>query len=140
MVYNMYILYSLYITMIFSSDIDDCDPNPCQYGGACSDGLDSFTCTCADGYHGETCQHGRSENFISNFYIIRLIVSIECTNFVTCYFEETDECASNPCFPESTCQDYVNYYECECSPGYEGILCGDGKHCLTIKASIIYMQ
>ena len=34
------------------SNINDCDGNPCDVGGSCSDGVNSFTCSCADGYAG----------------------------------------------------------------------------------------
>ena len=30
--------------------------NPCQNGGACVDGVTSYTCSCAAGYQGSTCQ------------------------------------------------------------------------------------
>ena len=35
--------------------VDDCAAAPCQNGGTCTDGEGSFTCACADGYEGETC-------------------------------------------------------------------------------------
>ena len=38
------------------SDIDECVPNPCQNGGVCSDGINSFTCECATGFVGVTCE------------------------------------------------------------------------------------
>jgi len=39
-------------------DDDDCTPNPCQNGGACIDGINSYTCTCATGYIGTNCETG----------------------------------------------------------------------------------
>ena len=45
-------------------DIDDCSPNPCQNGGACTDGVNSFTCACAAGYDGSDCSNtGRLMTF-----------------------------------------------------------------------------
>ena len=41
-------------------DIDDCSPKPCQNGGTCTDGINSFTCSCVMGYSGNNCQ--TSEN------------------------------------------------------------------------------
>ena len=38
------------------TDIDDCEPNPCEHGGTCTDGADSYTCECVDGYTGVDCQ------------------------------------------------------------------------------------
>ena len=40
-------------------DIDDCAANPCQNGGSCTDGVDSFNCTCVAGFSGTIC--GTSE-------------------------------------------------------------------------------
>ncbi|WP_174816805.1 FG-GAP-like repeat-containing protein, partial [Myxococcus fulvus] len=31
-------------------------PNPCQNGGSCTDGVNSYTCTCAPTYEGPQCQ------------------------------------------------------------------------------------
>ena len=36
-------------------NIDDCASEPCLNGGKCTDGVSSFTCTCAAGYTGDTC-------------------------------------------------------------------------------------
>ena len=35
---------------------DDCAPNPCQNGGTCTDGANSYTCTCAAGFTGANCE------------------------------------------------------------------------------------
>ena len=40
------------------TDIDDCKPNPCEHGGTCTDGVNSYTCECADGYTGVNCETG----------------------------------------------------------------------------------
>ena len=42
------------------SDIDDCDPNPCKNGGTCTDKVNSFTCACADGFEGDTCETAKA--------------------------------------------------------------------------------
>ena len=41
------------------ADIDDCSSDPCLNGGACRDGVNSYTCTCALGYTGITCSMGK---------------------------------------------------------------------------------
>ncbi|MGH0163562.1 UNVERIFIED_CONTAM: hypothetical protein FKN15_045296 [Acipenser sinensis] len=38
------------------SDIDECQSNPCQNGGTCIDGINSFTCMCLPSYAGTVCE------------------------------------------------------------------------------------
>ena len=38
------------------TDIDECASSPCQNGGTCSDGVNKYTCTCADGFNGDNCE------------------------------------------------------------------------------------
>ena len=45
--WNNYILYFV--------DIDDCKGNPCKNCGICTDGVDTYTCECANGYTGDNC-------------------------------------------------------------------------------------
>ena len=44
---------------IYALDIDDCAPNPCKNGATCTDGVDSYSCTCVAGFNGTNC--GTSE-------------------------------------------------------------------------------
>ena len=37
------------------SDIDDCRQNPCLHEGACTDGINSYSCECANGFGGKNC-------------------------------------------------------------------------------------
>ena len=56
---NYYILIIIFIysySFLFTPDIDECNPNPCQNGGTCIDGVDSHTCTCAAEYTDTDCQ------------------------------------------------------------------------------------
>jgi hypothetical protein len=46
---------------------------------------------------------------------------------VSLLFSEINECQSNPCKNDGTCNDYVNSYKCTCQPGYEGLYCENGK-------------
>ena len=39
------------------TDIDDCDPNPCQNGGTCSDEVNAYNCICVEGYTGTDCEN-----------------------------------------------------------------------------------
>ena len=36
---------------------------------------------------------------------------------------DINECASNPCLNEATCQDGINNYTCNCLPGFTGNSC-----------------
>ena len=40
-----------------NSNIDECSPDPCQNGGTCIDGMNSYTCVCMDGYNGTNCEN-----------------------------------------------------------------------------------
>ena len=58
--YNIIIISTNSIFLIlYSPDIDDCDPNPCLHDGECIDGADSYTCACAAGYTGTDCEIGK---------------------------------------------------------------------------------
>ncbi|XP_077199822.1 coagulation factor X-like [Paroedura picta] len=37
-------------------DGDQCESNPCHYGGTCQDGIGKYTCMCLNGYHGVNCE------------------------------------------------------------------------------------
>ena len=41
-----------------SQNIDDCSPDPCGNGGSCTDGDNTFTCSCTAPWTGATCQEG----------------------------------------------------------------------------------
>ena len=40
------------------ANIDECSPSPCQNGGTCTDGINSYTCACVLGYSGLNCSIG----------------------------------------------------------------------------------
>ena len=48
---------------VFVVDINECDSYPCLNGGTCSDDVNSFSCVCAPGITGLTCN-----TVISMFY------------------------------------------------------------------------
>ena len=48
--------------LLFPSDVDDCQPNPCVHG-TCTDGVNSHTCQCTPGYRGDNCDEGKKRRF-----------------------------------------------------------------------------
>ena len=41
-------------------DIDECQSEPCNNGGTCINGADSYSCNCTSGWEGSTCKEGKS--------------------------------------------------------------------------------
>lgn len=77
-----------------SSDINECDTNPCGENAVCKDTLGSFTCTCKEDYTGDP--------------------------FKGCV--DIDECQvlEKPCGPHAICENAVPGYNCICPQGYQG--------------------
>ena len=47
--------------MVFLVDINECESNPCQNGGICTDVVNGYTCKCSPGYTDAICQTGVSD-------------------------------------------------------------------------------
>ncbi|XP_053398283.1 neurogenic locus Notch protein-like [Mercenaria mercenaria] len=77
------------------TNIDECDSDPCQNGGTCTDEVNQYTCICVPGYNGDECENN------------------------------IDECNGNLCENGATCVDGINLYTCDCVPGYDGVYCGN---------------
>ena len=63
----------------FFTDINDCSSGPCNNGGICNDGVNSYTCTCAAGYNGDYCDNSEYTISFLNFdiiYTVLLIITI----------------------------------------------------------------
>lgn len=44
--------------------------------------------------------------------------------FVFCFsYIDVDDCKSNPCFNDGHCIDGINWFMCECTPGFTGPDC-----------------
>lgn len=48
----------LYLTVGCSAKLPFCKSNPCQNGGTCRVGWETFFCDCPLGYGGKDCSHG----------------------------------------------------------------------------------
>ncbi|XP_053380724.1 protein crumbs-like isoform X2 [Mercenaria mercenaria] len=120
-----------------NGDINDCYSHPCNNGGTCIDGENTYTCQCPHLYNGTNCENDLS--------VYGCAVS-PCLNGGTCQgvssgtrnyrcdclsgFAGTncegniDECGTNPCHNDVPCIDKVGGYECNCTgSGYSGSLC-----------------
>ena len=58
MTYNYFTeCYKTVYPVLLFVDIDECATSPCQNGGTCTDGVNSYTCACVAGYDGAECQN-----------------------------------------------------------------------------------
>ena len=74
-------------------NVNECSPNPCQNNGTCTDGINSYNCSCVAGYIGTDCE------------------------------TKINDCYPNPCQNGGTCLDLINNYYCICDPPYSGRNC-----------------
>ena len=42
-------------------DINECESEPCQNNGVCTNAINAVTCQCADGFAGEKCETSECE-------------------------------------------------------------------------------
>ena len=56
--YNTILVTIMTKIQILYADIDECASSPCQNGGTCVDGVNSYTCNCDVGYAGKNCEPG----------------------------------------------------------------------------------
>jgi uncharacterized membrane protein len=72
---------------------DPCDPNPCEHDSDCTSSGSTFTCDCAAGYQGTTCD------------------------------EDIDECDPNPCRMNIACTNMLADFSCNCPRELMGKTC-----------------
>lgn len=119
------------LSVTYTTPDDHCAPNPCENGGTCTNGVSSYTCACAPGFTGASC-----ETPIDN------CASSPCQNGGSCTNEPSgyscacaagftgascetniDDCAGAPCQNGGVCTDGVASHTCACAPGYTGANC-----------------
>lgn len=112
-------------------NIDECASAPCQNGGSCEDGINTFTCHCIAGFTGTFCEENVNE-----------CLTAICQNGATCVdgineytctcvagftgsdcSVDIDECASSPCQNGGICFDLLNAFQCDCPSGFSGSDC-----------------
>ncbi|RXN08663.1 crumbs -like protein [Labeo rohita] len=107
-----------------------CRSHPCRHGGTCVDLFNMFSCQCAPGWEGFTCEketdecfsgpclHGKCKDKLNGF---------DCLCHPgyagpTCA-ENIDDCKGSKCKNGGTCVDGVNDFTCICPPKYSGTRC-----------------
>nr|XP_039260980.1 multiple epidermal growth factor-like domains protein 11 [Styela clava] len=112
--------------------IDECESNPCQHGGTCTDRVLLYECTCVNGTTGKSCeididdcQSSPCKNGGSCIDDGILKFKCECQpGFIGRICEtDIDDCQSNRCDNGATCVDKIDDYSCSCKSGYIGKYC-----------------
>ena len=146
----------------FLVDIDDCDPDQCENGATCNDGVDSYTCDCVSGYTGNNCETSKckilskwnstSLRVVEDYgkklkkklqrrmveanvwcFVWPLEDHVDCNVFDI--LVDIDDCTPDPCQNGGTCTDGVASYTCGCVNGYDGTDCENSKCKLFFKIS-----
>ena len=52
------VAYMLNGLLFFVTDVNECSNKPCKNGATCSDKVNDYTCVCAVGFTGHTCETG----------------------------------------------------------------------------------
>ena len=107
-------------------DKNECDPSPCDDGGICIDGVDSFYCECKSGFEGPTCSSGDSI-YTHAHPLIKCISSACLVHMVLFFSVDINECIDiGPCLNNANCTNTPGSYFCSCSEGYRGDNCSGG--------------
>uniref|UniRef100_A0A6Q2Y443 Delta-like protein n=1 Tax=Esox lucius TaxID=8010 RepID=A0A6Q2Y443_ESOLU len=117
-------------------NVNDCASGPCQNGGTCIDGVNSFQCICPDGWEGRLCDHNVNEcvhnpckngglcvDLVNDFYC-------KCTDYwkgKTCHSRES-QCDANTCRNGGTCYDHGDAFRCDCPSAWGGSTCNTVKN------------
>ena len=51
------------------SEVDECESNPCRFGGQCVNGLGQYLCLCTDRYSGTNCERRKQILTYMNFFL-----------------------------------------------------------------------
>uniref|UniRef100_A0A6Q2XEI4 Delta-like protein n=1 Tax=Esox lucius TaxID=8010 RepID=A0A6Q2XEI4_ESOLU len=118
-------------------NVNDCASGPCQNGGTCIDGVNSFQCICPDGWEGRLCDHNVNEcvhnpckngglcvDLVNDFYC-------KCTDYwkgKTCHSRKCIQCDANTCRNGGTCYDHGDAFRCDCPSAWGGSTCNTVKN------------
>ena len=59
---------------LFFVDINECESRPCKNGGTCQNLINDYSCTCAPGYSGKSCETGK-------YFLLVNLISLRTQNF-----------------------------------------------------------
>ena len=68
------------------SAIDDCNPNPCENGGTCTDGINAFTCDCEEDFTGLRCEQSKLIH-LSQIWCVKGVICCSHLYIDYCYTE-----------------------------------------------------
>ncbi|XP_034045233.1 fibulin-7 isoform X2 [Thalassophryne amazonica] len=91
-------------------DINECAPSPCMNGGTCVDLVNQFSCVCAKGWNGATCQSP-----VPTFFITMTNTSAATSPAVAAV---TPAAAAETLVRPSHCTQVQGTTHCTCEPGY----------------------
>ena len=76
--------YNLYgFDYCLPTEIDECESNPCQNGGTCSDQIAHYLCECAFGFTGASCESGKKYSRLQNMQnYTKMLVNDEILNCI----------------------------------------------------------
>lgn len=88
-----------------------------------------FVSTSRISYNVTLCFESNTDIYKENSVSIWFVVFLYCHWLIQIKvnFSDIDECASNPCQNNGTCNDLINQYNCTCVAGYSGYQCQTGN-------------
>jgi hypothetical protein len=98
--------------------------------GSCVDGINSYSCTCHDGWSGSLCDSNIDDcpgNSCLHGTCVDGVNSYSCTcddgwSGSLCD-SNIDDCADDPCSGHGECADEINGFSCSCDIGWSGDSC-----------------
>ena len=79
-----------------SSEIDECDSNPCENGATCEDQINAFVCHCTSNWYGMHCTEEHDD----------------------CSGNVTELCGRGTCVNEARSENGTASYSCACDEGW----------------------
>ena len=65
------------VVILFLSDVNECESNPCRNGGTCVNQWHRYSCMCQLGFTGYNCERSKCFNYMPEY------LRIKCMAFIT---------------------------------------------------------